>query len=98
MNVVSRHTLLKYEKEYPNAGEALRTWYHVVKQAKWERFEDLRTYYPRTDYIGNDRYVFDLKGNSYRLIVIIRFNSQVVYIRWFGTHAKYDKLKDASTV
>ncbi len=98
MHVIKRPTLLEYEKQYPNAHDNLRTWYYQVKHAKWKNFEELRAVLPRTDFVGNDRYVFDIKGNSYRLIVIIKFRVQMVYIRWFGTHAEYDKLKDASVV
>jgi len=98
MNIVARPTLRKYEASYPNAREALQTWYHTVKRAKWSHFEDLRRDYPKTDYVGKDHYVFDLKGNNYRLIVTIHFTAQVVFIRWFGTHAEYNKLPDASEV
>ncbi len=98
MRIVARPALYAYESKYPNAKEALRTWFHTVKHAKWSHFEELRQDYPRTDYVGKDHCVFDLKGNSYRLIVTIHFKSQTVFIRWFGTHAEYDKLPDASTV
>ena len=98
MHIIKRPTLKEYEKKYPNAKDWLRTWFYQVKHAKWQNFEELRAEYPRTDYVGNDRYVFDAKGNNYRLIVIVQFKAQVVYIRWFGTHAEYDKLSDASVV
>ncbi len=98
MKIVARPALLRYEKDYPNAREALRTWYYTVKSAAWSNFEELRRAYPRTDYVGEEHYVFDIKGNSYRLIVTINFKTQMVFIRWFGTHAEYNKLPDASKV
>jgi mRNA interferase HigB len=96
MNIIKRPTLIEYQDKYPNAKSALETWYHVIKKSNWNNFDELKKVYPRTDYVGNDRYVFDIKGNNYRLVVIIKFFAQVVYIRWFGTHAEYDKLYDAS--
>jgi mRNA interferase HigB len=98
MNVVARPSLIEYEEKYPNAKDWLQTWYYQVKQAKWQNLVKLKTEYPSTDYVGNDRYVFNAKGNHYRLVVAIRFQAQMVYIRWFGTHAEYDKLPDASAV
>ena len=84
MNIVARPTLLKYQDLYPNAREALQTWYYTVKRAKWSHFVELRRDYPKTDYVGKDHYVFDLKGNNYRLIVTINFKAQIVFIRWSG--------------
>ena len=98
MNIVARPALRTYEASYPNAREALQTWHHTVKRAKWSNFVELRRDYPKTDYVGKDHYVFDLKGNNYRLIVTINFKAQIVFVRWFGTHAEYDKLPDASEV
>lgn len=86
------------EKKYPNAKDWLQTWYYQVKHAQWQNFVELKDEYPSTDYVGNDRYVFNAKGNDYRLIVILKFQAQMVFIRWFGTHAEYDKLPDASAV
>lgn len=89
---------LSMEKKYPNAKDWLQTWYYQVKHAQWQNFVELKDEYPSTDYVGNDRYVFNAKGNDYRLIVILKFQAQMVFIRWFGTHAEYDKLPDASAV
>ena len=58
---------------------------------------DIKVDFPATDYVGNQHYVFNIKGNSYRLIVVIKFTIGYVYIRWVGTHKEYEKI-DCSTI
>ena len=62
-----------------------------------ENLAELKSVYPRTDYVGNDRYVFNIKGNKYRIVALILFQVQTVYIRFVGTHEEYDKI-DCSTI
>ena len=61
-------------------------------------FNELRADFPSCDFVGNDRYVFNIKGNRYRLIAIIHFDIRTVYIRFLGTHAAYDKIKDIQNI
>lgn len=78
--------------------QALNNWYQIVKEVDWGNFNDVRNTFGSVDAVGNDRYVFNIKGNDYRLIAMIFFDKRTVYIRFIGTHAEYDKLKDCSTV
>lgn len=76
---------------------ALECWYATVKNAQWKNFAELKAVYPKTDYIGNDRYIFNIKGNKYRIVALILFQVRTVYIRFVGTHKEYDKI-DCSTI
>lgn len=76
---------------------ALERWYHITKSADWKGLNDIRRDFPATDYVGNQHYVFNIKGNSYRLIVVIKFIMGYVYVRFVGTHEEYDKI-DASNI
>jgi len=94
MRILSRKALKDFWEEYPDAKFALEDWYHRTTKAQWEHFADIKKVFNSVDLVGNDRYVFNIKGNHYRLIVIIRITHQKVFIRWVGTHKDYDKLTD----
>ncbi|WP_420458976.1 type II toxin-antitoxin system HigB family toxin [Neolewinella sp.] len=87
----------EFGEVHPAAKVPLLHWYGIVKEAKGDSLADVRADFRTVDYVGNNRYVFDIKGNAYRLIVIIIFASRKVYIRFIGTHAAYDKV-DAKTI
>ena len=67
-------------------------------QKNWENLNDLRLDFNKVDYVGNHRFVFNIKGNDYRLVAIISFNAKKVYIRFIGTHADYDKIKEIENI
>ena len=66
--------------------------FEKVKNAEWNSLNEIRNDFRSVDYVGNKRYIFDIKGNDYRIVVIIIFISKKVYIRFIGTHAEYDKI------
>jgi mRNA interferase HigB len=76
----------------------LAKWVDGISHAKWSCHNDLKAEYPTADYIGNKRYVFNLKGNHYRLVVVVVFIVEIVEIRFIGTHAEYDKIKDIENI
>jgi mRNA interferase HigB len=76
---------------------SLRAWFHDVKSADWNNFNELKQQYKNASIVGNGRVVFNIKGNSYRLVVAIDFDFQVIFIRFIGTHQEYDKI-DAKTI
>jgi len=92
MRIFSKATLTTYSKRHTNAREELLIWYAQLSAADWKDFNALRADLPATDYIGNDRFVFNVKGNHYRLIAMIFFGSRTVFIRGIFTHAEYTKL------
>jgi mRNA interferase HigB len=90
MWILKRKTLLDYALKHADAREALEVWYTITEKAGWESIEDVRKTYPHADFV--DPYtVFNIKGNSYRLIVTIAYRAHRVYIKHFMTHAEYDK-------
>lgn len=98
MHVISRKTIQEYAANNAQVREELNTWYHLVRLAQWPDFNALRADMPATDYVGNDRYVFNVKGNHYRVIAMIFFPVSQVYIRGIYTHAEYSKLTKKQTL
>lgn len=98
MHIIKKKTLAEYISRHPQAATALQEWYHKVRTARWRNFADVRATFGSADAVGNQHYVFNIKGNDYRLIVVIQFTPGYVYIRFVGTHAEYDKIQDASTI
>ncbi|MBQ0061532.1 MAG: type II toxin-antitoxin system HigB family toxin [Bacteroidaceae bacterium] len=99
MRIVS-HKTLKVFFETPgneDAKIALERWYQIVEEAEWHSFADIKQDFGSVDYVGNQHYVFNISGNKYRLIVVIKFVMGYVFIRFVGTHNDYNKI-DASTI
>jgi len=96
MRVVTPKRLTEYSNKNPQVRIPLLHWYEIVKKANWSSLNDIRKDFNAVDYVGNNRYVFNIKGNDYRLITIIIFISNKVYIRFIGTHAEYDKINAKS--
>jgi mRNA interferase HigB len=92
MVILSKTILLEFGAEHADSVEALNIWFDCVKQANWKSLNDIKEMFRTVDYVGNDRYVFNIKGNKYRLVVMIFFNIRTIYIRFIGTHAQYDKI------
>lgn len=92
MRVVTLKALKDYTVSHPELKYILMDWYNHVKEAEWNNISDIKNDFNSVDYVGNNRYVFDIKGNKYRLVVIIIFISKKVYIRFIGTHNEYDKI------
>ena len=92
MHIVSRPKLMRFWEKHKDAEIPLRVWFKKVEQAKWRSINDLRKDFPSADYLGDYRVVFDIKGNRYRIIVLVFFDGQKVYLRFVGTHAEYDKI------
>lgn len=97
MHIISRLTLINFWKKHPDAETPLRVWFKKVEQAKWKNISELKAEFPSADYIGNERIVFDIKGNNYRVVVLVFFKGQKVFIRFVGTHAEYDKIDAKKT-
>ena len=92
MVVISKSTLVNYGKKNVQTIEAINEWYEKVNDAQWKHLADIKKDFNTVDYVGNDRFVFNLKGNKYRIIAMIHFTTRTLYIRFIGTHAAYDKI------
>lgn len=97
MVIIKKTTLSDYALKHPNLTEALINWYHIVKKQDWKNFSDIKKTFNNADAAGNDRYVFNIKGNSYRLVTMIHFSTRTIYVRFIGTHSEYDKI-NCSTI
>ena len=96
-NIIARGTLLFYCKKYPQAAIALQEWYHELIKCSFKNFNELKRVYGNASIIDDDRVVFNIMGNKYRLVVRIVFEFKTIQIKWFGTHAEYDKT-DVATI
>jgi mRNA interferase HigB len=99
MRIVSHRKLKEF---YETIGRedsriALNRWYDITENAEWKSFQDVKVDFPSADYVGNQHYVFNIRGNKYRLVVVIKFTVGYVFIRFVGTHREYDEI-DCSTI
>lgn len=97
MRVIAISALRVFWEKHPDSEQALKEWYIKTGRAHWKSLTDIRKDFNTADYVGEQRYVFNIKGNKYRLIAAIKFQPALVYIRFVGTHSEYDKI-DASTI
>lgn len=98
MRIFSRSTLVEFWSQHADAEVPLRLWFSIVEKASWTGPTDVKAVFGSADFIADNRVVFDIKGNSYRLIAQVKYGPLfLVYIRFVGTHAEYDKV-DATTV
>ena len=98
MRVITYKTISDFVKNHADAEIALGSWYEKTENAEWSCFADIKNDFNSVDTIKNKRYVFNIKGNSYRIIAIMLFVPKIVYIRFIGTHAEYSKIKDFSKI
>jgi mRNA interferase HigB len=97
MVIISKAILSEFSKKHPPAETALTKWYHETKAADWKSFSDLKRTFNTADMVANDRYVFDIKGNQYRLVALIIFKIRTVFVLFIGSHKEYDKI-DAGSI
>lgn len=97
MRVITEEPLNLYIERFPDTKTALQAWIKTVKRAKWTSFADVKKDFNSVDSVGNQHYVFNIRGNNHRLVVVIKFTIKWIYIRFIGTHAEYDKI-DASKI
>tara|TARA_R110002072_G_scaffold110599_2_gene238421 strand:+ start:14961 stop:15257 length:297 start_codon:yes stop_codon:yes gene_type:complete len=98
MRIVTYKRILEFSKKYADAESPLSFWYHTVRAKEWNNFNEVKQSFNSADYVGNNRYVFNIKGNDYRLVAIISFYAKKVYIRFIGTHSEYSKIKDIKNI
>lgn len=92
MRIISRRTLRDFWQRHPDAEQPLKAWFSETKKANWQNPAEIRARYATASFIGPDRVVFNIGGNKYRLIVAVRYSSGIVFIRFIGTHASYDRV------
>jgi mRNA interferase HigB len=97
VNIIVKRTILYYIDKYPSARTPLLTWYHEFLKQDFKNFNELKAVYGKASIVANNRVIFNIKGNDYRLVISINFKQVAAYIIWFGSHQEYDKV-EAGTV
>ena len=92
MRVISIKKLKEFWSCHPQSEKPLRAWYTDVKKAEWKTSMDIKKVYRNASFLKDNRVVFNIKGNDYRLIVLINYPAQIIYIRFVGTHEQYDQI------
>ena len=92
MNIIVKRAILFYINKYPPAKISLLTWHKEFSKQEFYNFNQLKAVYRNASIVANNRVIFNIKGNDYRLIVSVNFKQLAAYIIWFGTHKEYDKI------
>ena len=96
MRIISRRALREFWSRHPDAEQPLRAWYANAKNADWKTPSDIKAIYRNASFVGNNRVIFNIKGNSYRLVAAIYYQPGIIYIRFVGTHQAYNKINAAT--
>jgi len=92
MHIISRKKLRDFSLKHATAKGPLDAWWAEVKHAEWRHFSDITAQYNSADMVGDNRIVFNIGGNNYRMVVKVTYKFGKVFILWLGTHAEYDKI------
>lgn len=92
MRIIARKTLRAFWERHPAVQQALQAWYYDVRRVTWRTPADIKDVYHNTSFLRQNRVVFDIKGNQYRLVVVVNYQYGIVYIRFVGSHQEYDRI------
>ena len=95
--IFAKSTLRQFWEKYPDSEQYLKTWYDTAMSSDWKTPVDVKKSYANASILKDGRIVFNIKGNTYRLIAKINFEKQWIFIRFIGTHGEYDKI-DANKI
>lgn len=98
MKLLHYKLLKDFWKKHKDSEGPIKRWVEIIERSQWKSHGDLKESFPSADYVGNDRYVFNISGNKYRLITVAVFFQGYLYVRFVGTHAEYDKIKDIKNI
>ena len=90
MRIIAKKTLRDFWERHPDSEQSLKAWHLEFREAEWATPAQLKDLYSSASILVNNRVVFDVEGNKYRLIVWIRYQQNMVHIKWLGTHAEFD--------
>lgn len=93
MRVIAKKILREFCQTHTDCEQQLKSWYQEATNAAWKNLNEIKSEYPTASIIGGNRVVFNIKGNAYRLIIKLNFDYQIIWIRFIGTHAEYDRIK-----
>lgn len=98
VRIITRGTLREFWEKYPDAEQELKYWHDKIKNASYASPNEVIPENPKSDIVGNNRIVFNICHNKYRLIVLFRYNLQWAFIRFLGTHKEYDQINDIKNI
>ncbi|MEN9678850.1 MAG: hypothetical protein RIS76_4746 [Verrucomicrobiota bacterium] len=93
MTLVGEDKIQAFAARHAQALKAMQAWVAEVRTTTWRTPQDIKNRYRSADFLAGNRVIFDIKGNSYRLVVKVRYQGGIVLVEWVGTHAEYDKMK-----
>ena len=97
MRVIAKKTLREFWLKHKNCAQQLKAWFNEAQKAEWKSPNNIKKGYPTASIIEDNRVVFNIKGNTYRLIVKVNYDYGMIWVRFIGTHAEYDKV-DATKI
>ena len=92
LRVIAKKILRDFWESHADCEQQLKAWFQEASNAEWENPNEIKQEYPSASILNDNRVVFNIKGNNYRLIVKINYDYQMIWIRFIGTHAEYDKI------
>lgn len=97
LRVIAKKILREFWEKHSDCEQQLKAWFQEMSKSKWKTTKEIKTDYPTASILADNRVVFNIKGNHYRLIVKINYDYQMIWIRFIGTHSEYDKI-DATKI
>lgn len=97
MKIIAKKILREFWQKHQDCKQQLKSWFQETSKVEWKSTKDIKKEYPSTSFLADNRVIFDIKENHYRLIVKINYDYQIVWIRFIGTHDEYDKI-DATKI
>ena len=96
MRVIARATLVEFWEKHPRSKGPLEAWYDEAKRANWSNTHDVKEQYRSADFVKDNRVIFNIAGNKFRLVVHINYPAKIVLIKFLGTHSQYDKINPST--
>lgn len=92
MRIIAKKILREFWEIHSDSEQQLKSWFQETSKSKWTKPNDIKKEYPSASILADNRVVFNIKGNNYRLIIKLNYDYQIIWIRFIGTHAEYDKI------
>jgi mRNA interferase HigB len=97
MRIIARRTLREFWKCHPDSEQPLKAWFAEAQAADWRNSHGIKRRYRHASFVGDNRVIFNIGGNKYRLVTRVNYDYRIVYIKFVGTHAEYDRI-DPETI
>lgn len=91
MKVLARNKLTDFMRKHASSRKALETWFAEAERSDWQTPQDIKDRFSSADFLADNRVIFNIKGNHFRLVVKVRYQNGIVMVEWVGTHAEYSK-------